>query len=138
MPLLVSIYLGLYLLLTLANGIYCLAGGIKVKTPMMVYEIVSGFLVVLMAASLWVASLNSWVGIGASLALLLVVGIDMRLTIWGDADDLGVPTEEVGNIELDVIKGISLAFAAPAYVMALMLAVDKLVPNASKLFAFWH
>ena len=124
MPTIVSIYLALYLLLIAANSIYCLYGKAKIKVWMLVYEILSGAFIIFMAAAYWIPMLKPWPGIGCAVAFLIVLLLDMRFTIAGTPQELGIEELEMGDLEVDMIKGLSLVFAAPAYIMGMLLSVE--------------
>lgn len=124
MPIAASIYLSIYALLIIANGIYSLYGKSPLKGWMLLYEIASGAFIIFMAAAFWSPTLKTWPGLGCVVALLFVILLDMRFTISGTPQELGIEEAELSEMEVDAVKGLSLAFAAPAYLMGMLLSAD--------------
>lgn len=127
MPAVAAIYLCVYALLVGANCLYSFYGKSPVKGWMLAYESFSGAFIVFMACAFWLPGLRQWTGLGCVLTLAAVVLLDIRFSLSFEAKELGLSEEELDAKELDVLKGLSIAFAAPAYLMCLLLAADILM-----------
>ena len=119
-----TIYLSIYAILIIANSIYCLYGKAPLKGWMLVYEILSGSLIIFMAAAYLNPHLKMWTNLGCVIAFIIVIILDMRFTIWGTPKDLGLDDIELAETEIDAAKGLSLLFASPAYILGLLLSTE--------------
>jgi len=126
MSIIAIIYLSLLAFLILANVFYFVAARGKggLKPLVMAYELLSGVFLVFMAAAYCLPWLREWTGLSSALAFAFVVGFDMRYSVWGSGEELGIPKGELSDAELELAKALSLAFAAPAYVMGLLLSLQ--------------
>ncbi len=126
MPIPAAIYLSILGFLILANVFYYFMFKGGMKPLVIVYELLSGSFMVFMAAAYWIPWLQGWLGAPSALAFGIVVGFDLHFSIWGKPEDIGLPQGELSESEIELAKALSLAFAAPAYVMGLLLSVQLL------------
>ena len=121
MPLIVKIYVLIFILLTVSNlGYYIYIRG---KLWLICYDFTAGIYLAIFMVAYYRPHLEEKITIYHVLFYLFIIAFEFYMTTFGDPEKIGIKMPEgISSEEMENAKILSLLFSAPAYIIGGMLA----------------
>jgi len=115
-------YACIYMLLLFANIHYWIK--YKGSFMLLLYELLSGFYMVFLIFACFTPEIKSALPIWAVLPVIGVILFDFYMSVLGNIRKFTPKNMTVSDRELEYAQMLSVIFAAPAYIIAILLLVD--------------
>lgn len=127
MPLLIKIYIAVFILLLISNIVF--HSKFKMKFLFLVYEILSALYMLALIVIYFNPLIMEELSVTSIVPLLLILCVDIYFTTIGSIKELGLNIPEIPEKSHDTAKIIAIIFNAPAYVIGLMASLEILKNN---------
>lgn len=125
MPLLVKIYITVYILLMASNMGFWLY--LKGKLWVVLLDLASSLILITSMIAYYHKPLKDMLGLWHAILVTVVIGIEFYISVWKNPKDLGIEIPVPDDIEessMEFSKALGLIFNAPAYIISGLLAWD--------------
>ncbi|MFA6104481.1 MAG: hypothetical protein WCV67_17785 [Victivallaceae bacterium] len=116
-------YACIYLLILFSNIYYWIK--YKGSLAMLLYELLSGAYMVFLIFVYFSPDIKEQISVPAVLPVIGVIMFDFYMSIWGDIRKFTPKSLPVEDKELEFARILSVIFAAPAYIVCLLLLIDS-------------
>ena len=116
-------YACIYLFILFSNIYYWIK--YKGSLAMLLYELLSGAYMVFLIFVYFSPDIKEQISVPAVLPVIGVIMFDFYMSIWGDIRKFTPKSLPVGDKELEFARILSVIFAAPAYIVCLLLLIDS-------------
>jgi hypothetical protein len=100
---------------------------VKSKVFVFVYDLLAGAFLFCMMISYWLPLFREHLNLLIIPVFVLIIAIDLRITVYGDIQALGIDIpEEMTEDDMEIAGAVSLLFSAPAYIMSGLLCLETL------------
>ena len=115
-------YACIYLLILFSNIYYWLK--YQGSLSMLLYELLSGAYMVFLIFAYFTPELSNKMPVLAVLPVTGIILFDFYMSVWGDIRKFAPKNLPVENHELEFARILSVIFAAPAYIVGVLLLTD--------------